>query len=88
MSVRNRTKPLPRRLAEVGTTYQEALDEVRRQVACRLLAITDLDAGAVAFLLGFEELNSFTRAFSAWEGTTPSRWRASDDRQSASVTAS
>jgi len=34
----------------------------------RLLASTDLDAGEVAFLLGFEELNSFTRAFQAWEG--------------------
>jgi AraC-like DNA-binding protein len=28
-------------------------------------------------LLGFEELNSFARAFHAWEGTTPARWRAS-----------
>jgi AraC-like DNA-binding protein len=81
-------RTLQRRLAEVGTTYQEALDGVRRQVACRLLANTDLDAGAVAFLLGFEELNSFTRAFSAWEGTTPSRWRASNNHQSASLTAS
>jgi AraC-like DNA-binding protein len=48
---------------------------VRRRSAERLLAATDLDAGEVAFLLGFEELNSFTRAFRAWEGTTPSQWR-------------
>ena len=86
--MRMSARTLQRRLAEVGTTYQEALDGVRRQVARRLLANTDLDAGEVAFLLGFEELNSFTRAFSAWEGMTPTRWRASDDRQSASVTAS
>ena len=48
-----------------------------------LLADTDLDSGEVAFLLGFEELNSFTRAFRAWEGTTPTQWRAkqgSDER--------
>jgi AraC-like DNA-binding protein len=71
-------RTLQRRLEAVGTTYQELLDEVRRQSARRLLSNTDLDAGEVAFLLGFEELNSFTRAFHTWEGTTPTRWRASD----------
>jgi AraC-like DNA-binding protein len=71
-------RTLQRRLEEAGTTYQALLDEVRRQSARRLLAHTDLDAGEVAFLLGFEELNSFTRAFQAWEGTTPIRWRGAD----------
>ena len=72
-------RTLQRRLEALGTTYQELLDEVRRQSARRLLSNTDLDAGEVAFLLGFEELNSFTRAFHTWEGTTPTRWRASDN---------
>ena len=76
MGVSPRT--LQRRLEEAGTSYQEILDEVRRQSARRLLAKTDLDAGEVAFLLGFEELNSFTRAFRAWEGMTPTQWRRSD----------
>jgi len=69
-------RTLQRRLEELGTSYQELLDDVRRRSARRLLASTDLDAGEVAFLLGFEELNSFTRAFHGWEGTTPTRWRA------------
>jgi len=68
-------RTLQRRLEELGTTYQQLLDDVRRRSARRLLANTDLDAGEVAFLLGFEELNSFTRAFHGWEGTTPLRWR-------------
>jgi len=72
-------RTLQRRLEAAGTTYQALLDEVRRQSARRLLANTNLDAGEVAFLLGFEELNSFTRAFHAWEGTTPARWRESDN---------
>jgi AraC-like DNA-binding protein len=69
-------RTLQRRLVELGTTYQAQLDDVRRASARRLLAATDLDAGEVAFLLGFEELNSFSRAFHVWEGTTPTRWRA------------
>ena len=71
-------RTLQRRLEEAGTSYQELLDEVRRQSARRLLAETDLDAGEVAFLLGFEELNSFTRAFRGWEGTTPIQLRRSN----------
>jgi AraC-like DNA-binding protein len=74
-------RTLQRRLEELGTSYQKLLDEVRRRSARRLLANTDLGAGEVAFLLGFEELNSFTRAFHAWEGTTPLRWRASAARK-------
>lgn len=70
-------RTLQRRLGDQGTTYQKLLDEVRHLSARRLLAHTDLGAGEVAFLLGFEELNSFTRAFHGWEGTTPARWRAS-----------
>jgi AraC-like DNA-binding protein len=35
--------------------------------------------GEVAFLLGFEEVNSFMRAFHSWEGTTPARWRTRGD---------
>jgi AraC-like DNA-binding protein len=68
-------RTLQRRLGELGTRYQLLLDDVRRDASRRLLANTDLDAGEIAFLLGFEELNSFSRAFSTWEGATPSRWR-------------
>ena len=73
--VRMSPRTLQRRLEELGTSYQRLLDDVRRDTARRLLVDTDLDAGEVAFFLGFEELNSFTRAFHAWEGVTPSRWR-------------
>lgn len=69
------SRTLQRRLGDEGTSYQRLLDEVRHQAACRLLSSTTLEPGEVAFLLGFEELNSFTRAFQGWEGTTPLRWR-------------
>ena len=68
-------RTLQRRLTEEGTSYQQQLDLVRQQTARHLLTSTDMEAGEIAFFLGFEEINSFTRAFHHWEGTTPNRWR-------------
>lgn len=71
------TRTLQRRLGELGLSYQQVLDDVRRRTALHLLRANTLAIEEIAFLLGFEELNSFTRAFRQWEGTTPIRWRAS-----------
>ena len=68
-------RTMQRRLGELGTTYQGVLDAVRRHSARRLLASTDLEMGEISFLLGFEEVNSFMRAFQAWEGLRPPQWR-------------
>lgn len=68
-------RTLQRRLGKACASYQALLDEVRRETARRLLAATELGTGEIAFVLGFAELNSFTRAFRAWEETTPLRWR-------------
>jgi AraC-like DNA-binding protein len=68
-------RTMQRRLGQLGTTYQDVLEDVRRRSARRLLTTTDLAVGEVAFLLGFEEANSFVRAFHAWEGASPARWR-------------
>jgi AraC-like DNA-binding protein len=69
-------RTLQRRLGEHGTSYQEVLDDVRRHTARRLLGAQGIEIAEIAFLLGFEELNSFTRAFRGWEGKTPNQWRA------------
>lgn len=71
------SRTLQRRLGEIGMSYQQVLDDVRHQTAVRLLRAHQLEIGEIAFLLGFEELNSFTRAFRGWEGVTPKRWRDS-----------
>jgi AraC-like DNA-binding protein len=68
-------RTLQRRLGELGLSYQQVLDEVRHTTARRLLREPRFEVAEIAFMLGFEELNSFTRAFTAWEGTTPKRWR-------------
>jgi AraC-like DNA-binding protein len=68
-------RTLQRRLREERTSYQKLLDDERERTARRLLSDTDLEAGEIAFALGFEELNSFSRAFQIWAGATPTRWR-------------
>jgi AraC-like DNA-binding protein len=54
---------ISQRLAECGTSYQALLDQARREAARRTLANTGLQANQIAFLLGFQEPNSFYRAF-------------------------
>jgi AraC-like DNA-binding protein len=70
------SRTLQRRLGEHDISYQALLDDVRHTHALRLLRVKTFEISEVAFLLGFEELNSFTRAFRGWEGTTPIRYRA------------
>ena len=69
-------RTLQRRLGELGTTYQDVLDDVRHQLALRMLTSTGLGVAEIAFLLGFAEANSFVRAFQGWEGSTPAKWRS------------
>lgn len=70
-------RTLQRRLMEHGVSYQVILDQARHATALSLLRTKTVDVPEIAFLLGFEEINSFSRAFRMWEGTTPHRWRDS-----------
>jgi AraC-like DNA-binding protein len=69
-------RTLQRKLADEGTRFQDLLAEARRELAHEYLANSQLDMADVAFLLGFDDQNSFFRAFRQWEGETPARWRA------------
>lgn len=68
-------RTMQRRLTEAQTSYQSILDAVRLDTACKLLEHTDMEPGEIAFYLGFEEVNSFQRAFHKWQGMTPTQWR-------------
>ena len=50
--------------------------EARQKLAREYLNRPDIDVAEVAYLLGYEDSNSFYRAFRKWEGTTPSQLRA------------
>jgi AraC-like DNA-binding protein len=79
LAVSERT--LQRRLGDEGTSFQLLLTAVRRERARELLADSALDIVEVAVLLGYEDQNSFFRAFRLWEGETPSSWRAFHQNQ-------
>jgi AraC-like DNA-binding protein len=68
-------RTLQRRLADAGITFQQLLQETRHELARHYLKQSAMGLNEVAFLLGFEDANSFFRAFHGWEGTTPSEWR-------------
>jgi len=69
-------RTLQRRLAEDGTTFQELLQEARRELARHYLLHSTLELNETAYLLGYEDSHSFFRAFQQWEGDSPGEWRA------------
>ncbi len=71
------SRTLQRRLFEEGTSFRKIVDETRSELAFVYLSNTNLAAYEISFLLGFEDKNSFFRAFHRWTGTTPQAARAS-----------
>ena len=69
------TRTLQRRLTEHGITLQRLLEEARRELAHHYLLHSSRELNETANLLGYEDANSFFRAFHHWEGTSPGQWR-------------
>jgi AraC-like DNA-binding protein len=70
------TRTLQRRLTAERVTFQQLVAEARREMARHYLLHSSLELNETAYLLGYEDANSFFRAFHQWEGTTPGEWRA------------
>lgn len=68
-------RTMQRRLTEAGTSYAELLEALRRELAVDYLRTRRNTVHEVAYLLGFAEIASFTRAFRRWTGVPPSIWR-------------
>lgn len=65
------SRTLQRRLQEEGTSFQQTLDQLRNALAHHYLQNSVMSGAEIAFLLGFEDPNSFIRAFQGWTGSTP-----------------
>ena len=69
------TRAMQRLLKDSGTSFREILDDVRNEHARGYLSATRFSDGEVSFLLGFDDPNSFYRAFRAWNGISPGEFR-------------
>jgi AraC-like DNA-binding protein len=76
-------RTLQRRLQEEGLSFQKVLDEARRQMARYYLGNSVLELNEAAYLLGYEDANSFVRAFRMWEGVPPGEWRETHRKSAA-----
>jgi AraC-like DNA-binding protein len=67
---------LQRRLGEMGLTYADSVQQVRKALAESYLHQPHLSISAIAQLLGYAELSPFSRACKRWFGVSPEQIRA------------
>lgn len=73
MSVSNRT--LQRKLKDEGTSFMDLLQDTRLQLARKYLLQPSRSVVETAYLLGFSEPSTFSRAFKRWTGMAPADYR-------------
>ena len=68
-------RSLQRKLAELGTSYSEVLEQARYHAACRMLQDPDLRVTDIAQTLGYRDASHFSRAFRRIAGGCPKQYR-------------
>ena len=68
-------RTLYRRLAEEGLTFRGVLTEAQSSLAQELLRDSASSIAEIAFLTGFSEQSTFSRAFKRWVGQAPAQFR-------------
>ena len=63
---------MQRKLTQEDTSFQKQLNKTRELLARNYISNTDMSSDDIAFLLGYQEVNSFLRAFSGWTGMSVS----------------
>jgi AraC-like DNA-binding protein len=71
-------RQLQRELKQEKTSYQQLLEETRRELALSYLKNQKHSIADAAFLLGFSEPSAFHRAFKRWTGQTPRNYRLNE----------
>lgn len=73
-------RTLYRRLAAEGRSYRDVLTEAQMTLAQSLLQGGDCSIAEIAFLTGFSEQSTFSRAFKRHVGQAPAQFRAAVTR--------
>ncbi|MCG8313322.1 MAG: AraC family transcriptional regulator [Pseudomonadales bacterium] len=69
------SRSLQRKLKQQDLTYKQLVEQVRLELAKRLLKHTQQSMLEITFLLGFSEQSAFTRAFKRNTGKSPGEFR-------------
>ena len=69
-------RTLRRKLRDKGTSFKELLSQTRRELGERYIHDNSLSLTEIAFLLGFSDSSSFSRAYRTWTGQSPSEQRS------------
>jgi AraC-like DNA-binding protein len=67
-------RTIVRRLRQEGTSFQQLLDDVRREHAARMLETGRACVAEVALALGYASASNFGRSFRRWFGITPTAY--------------
>jgi AraC-like DNA-binding protein len=78
-------RTLRRQLSELGTSFQDVLDEVRRDEAIRQLQESRYVVGELSLRLGFGGRAAFYRAFRRWTGISLAAYRAQHSSRSRQI---
>ena len=70
-----------RRLSAEGLTFSALMDRLRLDLANRYLVDGDVSISQIAWLLGYQEVSAFSKAFKRWTGKSPREVRARPSRQ-------
>lgn len=73
--MRRSSRTLQRMLKIESTSFQTLLDETRKFLAMQYVQNRELDITEIAFLLGFSDQSSLSRAFKRWTGKSPIQFR-------------
>lgn len=68
-------RSLRRRLEDESTSFHDIVDDIRKELALRLIATTDMSTESIADMIGYGDAANFRHAFKRWTGESPRPFR-------------
>jgi AraC-like DNA-binding protein len=68
-------RTLQRRLKEEEVSFQQLADSARQYLAVQALRQDKYTVKEIAYMMGYNELSAFSRAFKRWTGNSPESYR-------------